>query len=302
MQVKLKNVPTDVTAATVSLSTIYEAMDFGGNLSGQASATLDLTKQMDGIWQTEVCYLMPTTANLTLSIGITIPNGKQTYGYTHSSTLKGNAPYTLAGSYRSGFAVNGSIVLAGWNEPKEINFVFGAGESEKPDNPITPENPEDTDGIYTVSAIPQAGKLWNNHFVAALQDVTATSAELILLSTTEWTGITSATHEVSSQMATNLVNSYAEESITGWNIPTRNEAKLMRSTIGLDALMATNRVLQANGVTTIDSGEDEEGTKVRYLCDDATYSFVWDGTSLAKCGAKRTYNLRAVKRVQVIIK
>lgn len=63
-------------------------------------------------------------SNQRLSITTISPSGTQTYGYTHNETLEANTPYSIAGSFTKGFSVNGTITLAGWNEPKEINFLF----------------------------------------------------------------------------------------------------------------------------------------------------------------------------------
>ena len=297
IDLSLSDIPSDVTNVSVTLSFLYNAITFSGNLLGNVATTVRLTRYNNGVWSAPRFYILPNKNDrLTLSISTTSSSGEQTYGYTYNGKLEANTPYAINGSYSDGFSVNGVINLAGWNKPQEINFHFGAVST--PDD--TPSEPtEDDMQEFTVSTIPTAGTLWDNHFVAAVLDATATSAELILLSTTEWTDITSAFHADTPTMATDITSSYNEGEIKGWSIPTRDEAKLMRTSIGLDHLSKTNTLLSSNNIPPLASGEQEDGNKVRYLCDDAAYTYAWNSTTTSKSGSKRTYHLRLIKRIRV---
>lgn len=290
----LSDIPTEATAVSTSLSLLCDGLSFGGAYSGNSTVTVALSKEGD-TWKAPLFYTLPGSGSkLTLSITTTTPSGTQTYGYTHNETLEPNTPYSLIGSFSKGFSVNGSVTLAGWNAPKVINFLFGEG-SPVPDDSVT----DDSDDL-TISEIPQAGTLWSGHIIAAVPETTDEDVELLLLSTTEWAGVTSAFHDETPAMATNIVGAYVEGNIGGWRIPTRDEAKLMRNIIGGSSLSATNEMLDTHGIATLTTGEDiESGNKVRYLCDDASYSYIWDDTSISKCGSKRSYHLRAVKRIRV---
>ena len=297
IDLSLSDIPSDVTNVSVTLSFLYNAITFSGNLLGNVATTVRLTRDSNGVWSAPRFYILPNKNDrLTLSISTTSSSEEQTYGYTYNGKLEANTPYAINGSYSDGFSVNGVINLAGWNKPQEINFHFGAVST--PDD--TPSEPtEDDMQEFTVSTIPTAGTLWDNHFVAAVLDATATSAELILLSTTEWTDITSAFHADTPTMATDITSSYNEGEIKGWCIPTRDEAKLMRTSIGLDHLSKTNSLLSSNNIPPLASGEQEDGNKVRYLCDDAAYTYAWNSTTTSKSGSKRTYHLRLIKRIRV---
>ena len=294
----LTDIPANIDQVSVSFSLLYNSMSYAGNLSGNIATTVPLTKQNDGSWTAPRFYTLPgSSERLTLSISCSSSQGStQTFGYTHPEPLEVNTPYSITGSFENGFAVNGTIVLAGWNGPKNIRFNFGASNSNEQD-----DLPESLDE-YPVNSIPKVGTIWNNHLVAAVLDATTTSAELLLLSTTEWTEITSATHAETPMMANNIRTSYTEDGIEQWTIPTRDEAKLMRTAIGLDRLSSTNAVLTANSFVPLAVGEQTDGNKVRYLCDDATYTYAWDGTTTSKVGTKRTYYLRLVKRIKVVVK
>lgn len=305
INIALTDIPDDVSACHVSFSLMHNSISYGGKLSGTIVNTIELNKQGNNIWSAPLFYTLPSSnQQLTLSINCTSPQVSNTYGYIHNTQLAANTPYNIMGSYKSGFAVNGVLNLAGWNAPQEINFTFGAENNENSDDENDDENDdtgEDRDE-YVVNSIPKVGTIWNNHFVATVLDATTSEAELILLSTTEWDGVTSATHAETPHMAANFAASYTEDGMTNWSIPTRDEAKLMRTAIGLDKLESINAVLKANNIPQLNVGESDKGESIRYLCDDATFTYVWDGTSISKSGTKRTYNLRLIKRVKVVTK
>lgn len=305
INIALTDIPDDVSTCYVSFSLMHNSISYEGKLSGTTINTIELNKQGNNIWSAPLFYTLPSSnQQLTLSINCTSPQVSNTYGYIHNTQLAANTPYNIMGSYKSGFAVNGVLNLAGWNAPQEINFTFGAENNENSDDSNDDENDdtEENRDEYVVNNIPKVGTIWNNHFVATVLDATTSEAELILLSTTEWDGVTSATHAETPHMAANFAASYTEDGMTNWSIPTRDEAKLMRTAIGLDKLESINAVLKANNIPQLNVGESDKGESIRYLCDDATFTYVWDGTSISKSGTKRTYNLRLIKRVKVVTK
>lgn len=316
INLSLADIPTEVTAVSVTLSLLHNKLGFNGTMFGNSSATVELTKN-DELWVAAPFYTLPSSGDrLTLSITTTSPTGKQTYGYTHNKPLVANTPYSLFGSFEAGFIVNGIIELAGWNTPEEIIFTFGNDEVGEEDEPNNNEDEtegddnkgnenedegENEDGSITVTAIPEVGQIWNGHFVAAVVGATENSAELLLLSATEWTNVTSSLHAETPSMASDLVSAYSEGGLTDWSIPTQDEAIKLIQSIGSSKLTATNATLKSNSMTIISTGDDASKNPVRYLCDDAGYAFNWEQLSKAsRCGTSRNYHLRAVKRIKVI--
>lgn len=310
INLSLADIPAEVTAVSVTLSLLHNKLGFNGAMTGNSSATVELTKHEE-LWVAAPFYTLPSSGDkLTLSITTTSPAGKQTYGYTHNKPLVANTPYTLLGSFEAGFTINGIIELAGWNTPKEIIFTFGNDEVEEGDDPNNNEDEtgdddnkgnESEDGSIIVAAIPEAGQIWNGHFVAAVVNATESSAELLLLSATEWTNVTSSLHAQTPSMAVDLVSTYSEGELTDWSIPTQDEAIKLIQSIGASKLTGTNATLKSNSMTIISIGEDAAGNPTRYLCDDGGYAFTWEQLSKAsRCGTSRNYHLRAVKRIKVV--
>ena len=292
----LADIPDEATAVSVTLAMQHNAVAFDGTLEGSTATTVTLVKE-GAHWVAPRFYVMPSSGGyLTMSITTKAPAGTQTYGYTYPGKLEANVPYVFSGSFQSGFGINGVIALAGWESPKEVTFSFGPG-SAGDDDVSGPA--DDLLPTYTVAALPDAATLWGSHLVAAVQHATDYDAELLLLSTAEWTDITSSTHAETPGMASDIAVAYREDDLEGWHIPTRDEAKLMHLFVGLESLDETNEALYAYNLVPLSVGENATGEKVRYLCDDATYTYVWDATMMSKAGTKRTYHLRLVKWVRV---
>lgn len=293
----LSDIPSDADRVRVTLSPLYGKLAFDGSYSGCVSSTVDLTQQADGTWTAPTFYTLPgASQQLTLSIAVSQSGNEQTYGYMCNGTLKSATPYLLSGSFGHGFSVNGVVSAAGWNAMEQIEFVFGTGSTSE-------EEPEEGDTEQPVNAFPAAGSIWNGHIVGAVENVTETSAELLLLSRDEWRNVPSAYNAEAPDAALAAVGEYAEEELTGWSIPTSDEAKTIRAAIGNTWLGDTNATLVANGLTPLsDNVTDDNGNNVRYLCESATRAFVWNvatSNAISKAGSKRTYYLRAVKRVKV---
>lgn len=294
----LSGIPSDAEGVRVTLSSLYNQLAFDGSYSGEIATTVELSRQTDGVWTAPTFYTLPgVSQQLALSIVISRSGNEQTYGYMCRGTLAAGTPYLLSGSFGDGFSVNGTVSAAGWKATEQLDFVFGAGNNPE-DNPET-----GGDDNEPANAFPTAGSLWNGHFVGAVENMTETTAELLLLSRDEWRAVPSAYNAESPDAALTAVNEYEEDGLGGWSIPTSDEAKSIRNAVGNTSLGVTNDTLAANGFTPLsDDTMDENGNNVRYLCESATRAFVWNvatSKAISRAGSKRTYYLRAVKRVKV---
>lgn len=298
IDMQLCDIPTDATEVGVTLSMLYGGLSYDGTLSGNATATIPLTKDDDGCWNADRFYVLPTCNDqLTLSISIVTPDGMSLYAYSHRKPLLANTPYSLVGTLTSGLAINSTIEVMGWNAVENINFYFGdSSQDESGDSEV------DDSEIYMVPEIPYPCELWDNHFVAAREELTDTTAVLVLLSATEWTDIPSAYNSEMPEMAASIVDDYSEGGLTGWSMPTRDDVKLLKLILGDEMLEETNGILATYAMPVLQAGEEVGGNPIRYLCDNATYSFVWNGSNISKCGSKRNYHLRAIKKVKVVKK
>ena len=177
VNLKLQDIPADITAVSVTLEPISNMLTFGGSLSGSNTITMNLEKQGDGTWNAPTSYILPSITNtqLALSISMTDATSTMIYSYTHTTNLKAGTPYNLVGSYKGEFIVSGTITSVGWAPTESIDFKFGPGAEEdntgsgdtggSDDNEGEGSENVNSDGIYMVDAIPEECSEWNTHVV-----------------------------------------------------------------------------------------------------------------------------------------
>lgn len=301
LDIALNGVPDGATAVSVSLSPQYKAVSFRGDYSGVGEATHVACRLKNKIWTIPTCYLMPGSGQTTvLSIAATTTEGTQTYGYTYSHPLVAATPYVFAGNYQEGLSVNGSLVAEGWNPAVQIDFGFGTNAGGG--------TGEDSDGSTTVPQLPAAGTLWQEHLVVAVQNATSASADLLLLSLNEWQEISSAAASAGNPgEASATAAAYTENGLSGWRIPTLDEAKLLTKNYGTSTRLAALNALLAtvpNAVSLKGKESDNKGKAVRYLCDGGNHSFSLASTTggNTEAGGTRSYNLRLVNLQKVKVK
>lgn len=293
LDLSLTDIPENVNEVSVSLSVLNNKINLLSQCTGNVSTSVDLTRQTDGTWTSPRFYTLPSSSDkLTISITTKSSNGQETFGYTHKGAIKSNTPYSLNGSFKKGFSINSIITVAGWDKPEEISFTFGDNNNNESNN----------DESGNIRELPEIGSIWDNHFVGAIEYFSESSADIILLSLSEWSGITSAYNSEIPNMANDIAESYTEEGLKDWKIPTKDEIKIIRSSIGFDNIEQTNSILTDNNYTPLKYGEDiENDATIRYLCEDGKYSYAWDVNSTTKAGSKRTYHLRLINRINVEI-
>ena len=122
----------------------------------------------------------------------------------------------------------------------------------------------------------------------------------------EWNNVTSAANENNATMALEIAQRYIEGNVSGWRIPTREEARYICSIYNRavnvnmvydDALQTLNNKIETIGGQKLMSWYNKNSNPAyRYLCEDAIYSFsLKKGSNITKCGAVTKYNLRLIK-------
>lgn len=293
IDIELRDIPADIKDVSVSLSSLSADETFSGTLSGSQTVKIPLSEESDGVWKSTTCYTLPgLSTQLTLSISMTTNSGEtSTWGYIHPSNLTAGTPYTLAGSYKEGFNITGTIASKGWNAAQSINFTFGPVADTNGSSGIKDDDiPDDKSGSYLVSTIPEAISIWNGHFVGVTtKSSDNTSADLLLISLQEW--------ETTAANATTVWNGYTEGNIENWGIPTSEEMITIASWGKTENMNTLDR---ANGTLT----NEGKGTKLSngkyYLCDDGAKIVKFSESNASNAGSD-TYRLRLVKSITVKI-
>lgn len=302
ISVALRNLPSECSAAYLSISSTYTGISMDGTFSGQQTTRIPLsTSSSNQTWNSDEVFIFPSNGTQTnFTISFNDYDGEQCAAVNYKSQLVVGTPYIINGNYADGsMEISGSITPAQWNDPVSINFNFNPKES-------TIINPDNEDN-GNVTDIPQALSIWDGHIVIDILDANGNSISdfpnaqpksILLMSLSDWNNLTS-----SPITSTSIADNYTEYSlIDNWRIPSESEAILLHNTYISHKEEIDSLLHEAVGdpIITI----DDKGNNIRYLCEGATktYSFK-DGNSydrIRDAGTTvKTYRLRLVQTIPI---
>jgi len=160
---------------------------------------------------------------------------------------------------------SGTFGITGWGGTTEMEFGYGAN------------------GGLGLTGIPSIGTIWNGMIVADVSNDMETS--LLLMTLDEWEGTISMLDDILSDCNVN--------GISGWRLPSHDEASLLRARFSGSARTDLNERIAEYDEDLLGLDGEE-----RYLCvkGDMFYSFKFvEGASITKAGEKRSYYIRLVK-------
>jgi hypothetical protein len=256
----------------------------GGEFGGDAQKIkVDCSLNEDGTWTAQPTYIFPGSGEeTTFSVHFKKEDGTEfTYGYTYQGTPEANHPFNITGSFADGIIVGGSFEITGWEEAINVEFTFGAN--------VVPneEETESEEPEIDLSSVPEVGSIWNGTIVADIGEADETGVNLLLMSLDEWEATTS---DISS-----ITDGYSVNELTGWRLPTHEEAALLRARFSGTGRLELNELIEEYDPDLYGLAD---GEKERYVCtkNDTYYSFRFvSGTTTSKAGEKRTYYVRLVK-------
>ena len=281
LNVKLKDVPAEVTDVQLSLSPLYSNLSMGGEYGGNSQkVVVECEQSSTGVWEAETTYIFPGSGEKTVfSIYFKKQDGTEvTYGYTSQEIPKANHLFNVTGSYVGGIMVGGSFDVADWEGSVEVEFEFGAVEM--------PDDEEDEDIEIDMSNVPEVGTIWNGTIVADIGEADENGVDLLLMTLDEW--------EATKDQADEIIADYSVNGISDWRLPNHTEASLLRARFGGEGRLELNDLIAEYDpkLYGLASGDDE-----RYLClkEGAFYSFKFvSGTTTTQAG-NRSYYVRLVK-------
>ena len=252
--VTIKKVPTAATAVSVTIAPLWQSLTVGGTYStAGGSQTIALTKQEDRrTWTNTVnAHLLPPSSQpASISVNFTIGEKTRTYTYSCSDQLEAGYKINIEGTYTEalGVTLTGTITGATWLGERNITFEFDeSNNSSASGDDDSGDDSSDDSGDDDSGELPSAGDTYKGCYVlASTVAEDGESAELTLLSPTELTGIDYTTDmqaHIEAALAT-----VTDGDISGWEVPTTDEARLMynaREAIG--NLTANNYLCHNNG-------------------------------------------------------
>lgn len=286
VNVSLSNLPADVSSVRFSLSPLHSTLSLNGEYGG-VSVKMETACRLDtgNVWSAKTVYIFPGKENETVfSIVLTMKDGtSNTYGYTYGGIPEAGRPFNIKGSYSGGITVSGNIIGGDWGTPVDVKFDFGSANQSDGDDVEDDGYGSEEDG----ADLPEVGTIWNGAIVAAVTENSSLETEMLLLSLEEW--------DIDTSQVEDVTGSYSVNGISGWRLPTYEEAVILRSAFtGENRRKLNERIAEYDDTLYGIDGEE------RYLCDKSGsyYSFIFSvGTSITQAGNKRTYYTRLVKNI-----
>ncbi len=258
----INDVPTDVTAVTMTFSPLCKSLRLNGTFNtASTSETISLTKQADETTWTnsESLFLLPQTGSTTITIGLT--KGEQTtyYSYACQQTLDSNHELTIAATYAGDrkITMTGSINGVAWGDPIDITFEFG--EDNTSDN-------KGGDSNNSSDEVPEVHSVYKDCYVLSVADDGNDKVVTLLHKNAEEISGSGKTEAAVRAEIDAILPSFNINGITGWRIPTK--AELTGFSVGdFNAVMI--------GVTELTSF----ASKYYYFMDGEQLKCAWAGTT-----------------------
>ena len=224
--VTIKKVPTAATAVSVTIAPLWQSLTVGGTYStAGGSQTIALTRQDDNrTWTLEgeaIHLLPPSNQPASVSVNITIDGATKTYTYSCSDQLEAANKIRIDGTYTEavGASLTGTITGATWLGERTISFEF-----DESNNSSASGDDDSGDGDSGFE-IPAVGSTYQGCYVLAVNDADD-YAEVTLLAPTELefydANATTMQANIDAALATVTTGD-----ISGWEVPTTDEAHLM---------------------------------------------------------------------------
>ena len=289
LNVVLKNVPADVSTVQLSISPLYSSLSMGGEYGGDVQKVkVNCTLGEDGVWSAQPTYIFPgSAAETTFSVSFKKEDGTElTYGYTYQGKPEANHPFNITGSYAEGVIVGGSFEISGWEEAIDVEFTFGA--NVVPDK----EGEDEEEPEIDMTNVPEVGTIWNDMIVVDIGEADEDGVDLLLMSLDEWKSDT--------LNVVDIPTGYSVNGISGWNLPTYDEATTIRARFSNDARLELNDIIKQYDSQLVGLSADSND---RYLClkNGKYYSFSFAPKTNISPAKKRSYYVRLVKTYRVAI-
>lgn len=306
LNVKLKDIPSNVSKVQLALSPLHSSLSMGGEYGGNSQKVkVDCSLVSEGVWAAKTTYIFPGNAKETVfSIYFKTDDGTEvTYGYTYQGVPEANHLFNVTGSYAGGVIVGGNFDVTDWEGSIDVEFEFGAemlpdddDNGENDDDKDDDEEGDDEEGDdgqtdIKLEGVPEVGTIWNDMIVVDMGEADDTGVDLLLMSMDEW-------RYIYVSEADEVPKGYSINGISGWRYPTHDEAALLRNRFNTYNLDDLNGLIEEyNRNNDLDLYELADGDDERYLClkNDEYFSFRFaPNTKVSKAG-ERSYYVRLVK-------
>lgn len=299
--ITLTNIPTDVTAVSLTLSPLRSGVLLSGDYAeGTDSHTFELTKQADGsTWKSAAAeYLLEASNTVTLKVSLTRATGTTAYSYASTETLSANYKVNITGNYvdNENISLSGTILGTEWAGTVDLEFDFDSTNITSTDNGGT-----STDDPTTLHGdAPAAGTMYKGCYVLrAVNSGTTTTVTLVTpteknkLTYTLTDGDTEASQAAIKTATDQALSEVAVSGVDGWRLPTQEEVEYVK-----DNVSSINEQIEALSSSSVETFLAKYGANYYHYyftsSDGNIYVYcIVDGTITKQpASARATYKVR----------
>lgn len=235
--VVINSVPSEVTAVSVELTSLYQSINLQGDVLGEGSYECVLQKEQGtSTWKnTESIYLLPATVStMQLKIVFTLPTGeKESFVYNATDQFVANYRINIKATYipQDGI-LEGILKGTSWDGEKNIEFTFNGSSGTSGGNTAEDDPTEVVSGD-----VPTVGSLYNDDYVLSVTDNGTTATVLLLSGKTQKNMI--GTEQINNKdYILSQLQSICSSAYTGWRLPTYSEALVIKeNAVAINAKM-----------------------------------------------------------------
>lgn len=291
--ITIQNVPDDVTAVCVTMAPLYQHLTLDGQPGGRGSLSdiaLSPTATDASTWTTaSPLYTLPSIGHATISIAITNAGGTTNYSYTCTEDVEANYIFDITGTYNpDGILLGGTLTGDTWQGERTISFSFaGSSDTSSTDTGSqnggnSGDNPATGGDTTAPDHIPAVGEFYQGCCVLAVRNATATTANLVLLSPTQKSGV--ANHDDDLDNTTDVSKAKIDAELATWSVPgittwrmmtvdEMNEDFIPNSTVINAALEANGQTAMTDAYYLVWFSLTEEVRAIRWAQHDVSANF-----------------------------
>lgn len=259
-QITIKNVPTGVTAVSVSVAPLYETLLLDGTYSGtNGRCTIDLVKAEDGTtWSFSEgetgTFLFPSVDKPTITVNFTTASSTTSYSYAADQKLEANHKLTIDATYteQAKLAISGTISGSEWGDDTAITFEFdensatgtssssdsdtggesGSGDTGSGDNTGGGDNTEggeNTGGSETSQTVelPAVGTKYKGEYLVLSVD--ESTNQILVFSSVDKEMAKQSDYDATLAALNSALDDWKVEPTWDWRIPTYSEVEVLVS-------------------------------------------------------------------------
>lgn len=295
--IEVKMIPDDVSAVSISITPLREAIQLNGEGNGETGVfTLDLTEQSDGrTWKnTQSEYMLPSVGNATITIKMTREDGVRSYSYTCAEPLLANYKINIDATYTgSTFNMTGTLTGATWAGERTITFEFDEENVSGSEDNNGNNNGNNNNNDVINGAAPEEGTAYQGCYVLSSIAQGDGSSLVTLMTPTHFYGLNFDANDQSSIKAAveKGIAKIAVTGISGWRLPTLEEMELLKETY-----LDVNNNLDKLNMTKISVGTNKDyfftkpdNSISSYKISSGTESFYQDDKTILRAFTTLTF-------------